>query len=114
MFLIYGVAFIVVAAILIVTAGMIYHKGLLSARFRGAIAGQVFCVILSSLVGIGMVTLLAFLTEFETQGAILFQVAVAILLIAGGFGTVWFIAKRGASPRAATGSARDSGQHRFA
>lgn len=98
MLLIYGMTFIVLAACLTAAAGLIFNAKMLSSALRRAVAGQVFCVVLASLIGIGMVALLAFLTEFETQRAIPLQVTVAAVLATAGYGAVWFLARRTPPP----------------
>jgi len=93
------VTFIALAAILTAAAGLIYHNGTFSAGFRRLIAGQAFCVLLSSLMGIGLVTLLAFVTEFKTQSAVLLQLIVAVLLAAAAFGGIWVLGRWTAQSR---------------
>lgn len=98
MFLIYGVTFIAVAGVLTAAAGLAYQSSTSSKVVRGLIGGQVFCVILAALIGMGLVSLLAFLTEFETQSAVVFQVIVAAVIAAAGYGGVWALAKRTPPP----------------
>lgn len=98
MFLIYGAAFIAVAGVLTAAAGLAYQSGTSSKVFRALISGQVSCVILAALIGMGLVSLLAFLTEFETQSAVLLQVVVAAVIAAAGYGGVWVLAKRTPPP----------------
>lgn len=101
MLLIYGVAAIVVGTVLNSAATFLAGGETSSAPFRRFLGGQTVNVVAVSLMGVGGLTSLIFVADYQTQPALPLQTIVAAGLIAAGTLGIRLMRRRsGTAPRA--------------